>query len=602
MTPTYPYYLMFIRPFYNRVQPQVLLACLLFIPTVVLSQATVDQVYYTALDENTCCIDLNYEYNGVIGAIDVLETRVLNNGTYFSAVQYPINNGWTYEEVQLQKRLLWRYEDALIPNGEHLLATFCFDNWNNSAPTELLVVWRENNAVRQRDTLFINCQSCGQSIEPVVECQADSSYVYSFRYQNLSDFSIDQLIIREPPSQDLIVEQNIALASSLAVGQQSDVLDIHFRPAAQGLEELCFEISARHFVNDTIAVDCCTASYCVPLPACDFCCTDYELFEADFLQGFTTSINCVNNTVSFQSNGLNECDQVSFSIQGLGTGVVNGQQSVGFANLQEDQSYVVCMQASRKNSMNQDCYEANELEICEEFVIDCLDCFEEDQIDITMECPQLADFVCACDSMSYVNDCAAMYWGGLTNWTTGLCPNEQLDSICLDFDTSIDSVTQLKWNTTSTQTLRYFIVQRAASDTPNQWIDIAYTDANTFSYTDPIPFDNMFEYRIIGVKENGKIILSVYCTICKTQPRNSVDGGLVWPNPTQGYLHIQLPLAATYPFEIYNGVGEKMMRGVTDKQGKALIDTQTWPSGLYYVYSVFGNKQFWRKAFVKSPL
>jgi len=63
-------------------------------------------------------------------------------------------------------------------------------------------------------------------------------------------------------------------------------------------------------------------------------------------------------------------------------------------------------------------------------------CYEPDQVDLSVICPEDTNYVCGCDDVTYLNPCEAEYFGGITAWEPGPCDT----SSCID-PTQIDSNT-----------------------------------------------------------------------------------------------------------------------------------------------------------------
>lgn len=553
------------------------------------------QVSITNQDSLACCFQLNYNYDGLLGEIDQLETQIITPGVLFSSIQFPLNSGWNYTETLPKRRLRWSHNSGSIPLGEQMLADFCFSGWDTSEPVELLVIWRQNNSIRQRDTLQLTCSQCWKTEEPIVDCLPDSSYIYTFDYTNLSAFDVDYLQIREPDGQDIILEENIALVTSLTPGETMAGIQFHLTAEASNKDKVCFEITPKHFFIDSISRDCCTAEYCIPIPDCDRCCTDYLLFEEDVQQGFSMAINCDNRSVQIQANALNECDQVQYEISGLGAGGTSGNEAVTFGGLTEDNSYTICMTATRQDRNGENCYEEATLEFCDEFTFDCDQCINEAVIDFDINCPAIVDLVCGCDGMTYLNSCAASSWGGVTAWESGCC--DQIGDI--ELMVQIDQLNHvlLDWTTTSTATLRYFIIQRRVL-LGGPWLTIGQVANTTFSFNDTNSLNPVGEYRVIGVSLEGKVLMSEDCMMVAANTLTVLEQGEVWPSPASSIVYLTIPVQNHQQFEVFNSTGQCLGMFTTDHIGQAILEVDQWPAGYYFITASIQGVGFLRMSFV----
>lgn len=575
--------------------------CICFVASNLLGQQ-LNTAQLTAESGNSCCYELQYQYDLPQG-ISSLETRLLNPGLFFSSIQYDLASGWQYETLQQQRRLRWVYPQTdQIPAGQNDLLSFCVSGWNSTDSLELLVLWRNGDLVARRDTLRFSCSNCWEAQEPVLECQADSSFILHFDFQNISGFEVDFLTIREPDGQDLILEESIYPSSPISVDGTLDSIQLHLSSAVAAVEEICFEVTPRHLLDDHVAIDCCTSSFCIPVPNCDRCCTPYEDFEAAVNDGFSVDIDCTAENVQIMANALNECDRVNFFIAELGGGIVDGNEPIILGALEEDSWYEVCMTVERENREGIACFEEASLTVCDSFYYDCVNCFVADQVDLNADCSDDFEPVCGCDGMTYLNSCAAESWAGLVAWDPGEgCGEEQLEDIPLSVVwISLPNESRLDWSVGGLVTYRYFLIQRML---PNEeWLTIGTVDPSTFTYYDEAPAEGTNKYRVLGITETGKIVFSNEDLILDDATLSADQQDIrCWPNPFRDFINIEAPTGEVLQIQLFNLQGQLLKHWeVQGLHSPFRLATSVLPAGAYVVQLQTSNRTVLQKRLIKQ--
>jgi hypothetical protein len=548
-----------------------------------------------------CCFALSYTHPGEQRLMR-LEVALDNTDARFSAVQYSLTSDWRLTTLVRGRQLRWTYRSGQLPGGEQEVFNFCLEDWNTRDSVNLLVHWYAGNTRTKTDTLRMGCTDCWQPEADSLFCNPDRSYTYRFNFRNDSGFTVDFLSLYEPDGQDLITQETIPLGAPLAPGGVTPPITLAIDAAAVAEGELCFGLTPRRYLQDTIAVDCCSATYCFPLPPCDTCCTAYTDYQDDVNAGFMIMGNCETRTLTLMANALNDCDRVRYSVTGLGGGVVDGNETFQIGGLVDEQTYRVCMRVSRQNLAGEACYELPDLEICQAYFFDCDFCFEENNIDLENECPAREDAVCGCDGLTYLNACTAFNWGGLNFWAEGHCDSLNSCEILLTVTDTLPGAVEVAWTNTRPDPLRYYLVQRRLPpDGP--WFTLAQLPATASDYLDLMPLSPAGEYRVLAVTETGALIYGEQDPDCikGTTTVQVLAGGRVWPNPTRDWLEVELPVARIVQLQVYSALGQRLDQVWTDHYGRVRLPTSHLPAGTYWIVLRLGAGQVWRQAFVRQP-
>jgi len=505
-------------------------------------------------------------------------------------------------ELDQGRHLRWTHLAERLPLAETDWFDFCLEAWNTRDSVTLLVDWFASNTRLKTDTLQLGCTSCWQPQADSLFCNADGSYTYDFIFRNESGFTVDFLSIFETPGEDYIAQDTIPLSAPLPPGASTPPISLAIDASVVEQGRFCLGLTPRKYRQDSIAIACCSATYCLPLPPCDTCCTAYMEYQDDVDAGFQIMGNCETRTLTLMANALNECDRVHYTIVGLGGGTVDGNETFEIGGLMDEVECRVCMEVTRENLSGENCYagEGENLVICQSYYFNCDFCFEENNIDLENECPVIVDAVCGCDEMTYLNACTAFNWGGLNFWNQGCCPGTIAQ---IDLDTTItpQGFVILRWTATPGTILRYFLVQRRAPG--GVWFTLNQLPPQQTTYTDNTPLQPSGEYRLLAVTESGKLWFSEDNPDCvvSTNEVQVLAGGRVWPNPGRDWIEVELPVAAQSDLQVYGVMGQLIHQARTDRQGKTRLQVHTWPPGTYWIIMRQGPQRIWRQAFVRQP-
>lgn len=238
-------------------------------------------VFLSDADPLACCYSFSYDYDASAGQATALEVRLLPASASFSGLYYNLASGWRYQEIEEGRHLRWLPPNGLLPAGEHPLFDLCVDNGPYGVPLRLAVSWKAGAEEICRDTLNVSCWQCLAPQAENLSCREEGGYAYTFGFTNRTGYAVHRLGLEEPAGQDLIVESEVGLPAAVPPGASIANLSLSLRPEAEGLEELCFQLTASRLLGNSTALDCCTFTLCLRPPACDQCCTPFPDFESD---------------------------------------------------------------------------------------------------------------------------------------------------------------------------------------------------------------------------------------------------------------------------------------------------------------------------------
>ena len=565
------------------------------------------QAYLSESDSLSCCYSLAYDYDPAGGLATAIEVQLLTPEATYSAIQYPLNSGWAYQSFEQGRRLRWQHTGGL-PAGAQPLFDFCLETPQTGLPTEIAVNWLVGGETRCSDTLRLACYQCLAPQNESLVCLADGGYAYTFGLANLTDFTIHRLHLSEPTGQDFIIEELLNLPGPWLPGDSIGGFSLTLRPEAEELETLCFEITASRLLGESSALDCCTFTRCLELPLCDRCCTPFEEFEADVNGGFTVSANCETGFLTAVYERWGACDRVFWNLRNLDTGtgiggIVNNS-TISFAFLDET-PYQLCMRVERLDAGGINCYGSTTLTLCETLFFDCPDppCIDSTLIDWAFDCLPKLELVCGCDSMTYINDCAARNWSGVLNWADGPCGEPPVDSIILELVAFGPGQALLEWTSLGNIDFRFFLVQHRLPG--GNWVTIGQVDGNTFNFEDLDPADGQSEYRIVGVTWPGKPVFSNVVEIFITGSRNveEAEKGRLWPNPARHTAYLQLPWAGPTEIAVYDTRGRRIAQWKLPgtSNNPITLPVEGWPAGLYFLKAKTPGGEAWAGKLLRGP-
>lgn len=245
--------------------------------------------------------------------------------------------------------------------------TVIFDWWTTSADGETFIACS--------DTVYYDCTSCLFVSDEWTDCLPDGSFDYNFAIWNNSNPAHDATDLRIVPLMPGVcldgsaVPAILPLPSSPLPSGGSDLMNVNISDCGAGLSPGDMIPLRLILLDNGVDLDwCCHVdTLWIQVPDCpqgSNCPCDQ--LQDNALQGFTVSDGS-SCTKTITPNGLTECDEVQWIINGQFAGITNGTNPLSytlFTGLHE-----VCMYVLRFSPDGNIC----EFEYCERVQVFCLE-------------------------------------------------------------------------------------------------------------------------------------------------------------------------------------------------------------------------------------
>ncbi|GJM35285.1 MAG: hypothetical protein DHS20C18_42860 [Saprospiraceae bacterium] len=589
-----------------------------------------DRVAITA-NQDGCCFDIEVNNDYCEDYFTAIQTTILTNGITFNN----LNGGSTWTTSGSATSVRWTPTTAnnTIALGLNQDMHFCLDGTGNppSAIRQVQFDWlaldqNGNEVVVCSEVRTFECEpGCLVLLDSLIECNDDGTYTFTFTVQNNSNQPVMNVFIA-PTSAVTFSPSVFVPTSGVILPGNSDTFTTTVTNG-NGLPPGTVIFFRLTLLNTNNNWCCHESNLSFILPDCGDCdCGTIDKFQQDINDGFTIGgANCSNITIT--PNSLQDCDEVFWSVSDLNSTFFLSGTTIGIntfsLTIPGPGVYRVCMSVVRWDDNGNFCFEGI---YCEEVKIFCDECIDLSLINRNVPCPARnpLDYVCGCDNRTYINDCIAMYYNGVTQWTPGPCRfRNPGGKINLHGQISGSNGILLNWSLTGEYPYTEYVIERRVT-LENDWQEIGVMEANpdlvTYEFLHEGPSYGFNEYQIIGIDENG--VLDYSNTVIfnfeggdygyrqaptgQTEVANQIMDSrvgqspnleiqqsstqgdqqgtiLVYPNPTtDGQLNVVLPDGGYFSWTIISSQGKVVNRGTLQQdQINFAPNISGLPAGVY---------------------